>query len=298
MKNRDIASLIEEFIHQLKSVRRLSENTCKSYQKDLNDFSEYLSDRKIDEILSIKERTIRLYLMHLNEKKLTKSSVARKLSALRSFFEFLMVGEIIQSNPVAKISNPKVKRKLPETINLDSFTKIFTLLKEEGDIEKEKLLTAIFELLYGSALRVSELCSLNIGDIDFERKNIRVMGKGSKERLVPLGTESSKSLKAYLDIRSNKNYSSPLFLTPSGKRIYREYIYKIVKKYLSKVSDITKTSPHILRHSAATHMLDRGADILAVKEILGHENLSTTQIYTHVSIERLKKSHKKAHPKS
>ena len=171
------------------------------------------------------------------------------------------------------------------------------MLDEKGDESSIKV-KAIFELLYGCAFRVSELCSLNYADIDFHSMSVRVLGKGSKVRIVPLGSKSAAVLKEYFSSRSSSNGSEPLFKNESRERISRHTVYNIVKHYLSLVTDIDKRSPHILRHSAATHMLDREADIMAVKEILGHENLSTTQIYTHVSIERLKKSYKKAHPKS
>ena len=157
---------------------------------------------------------------------------------------------------------------------------------------------AIFELLYGSALRVSELCALYYGDIDLIGKTIKVKGKGSKERILPLGVHSIEAINNYLKLVERKSISSPLFLTKNNKRIYPRIIQKYIKENIQLVSDISKKSPHVLRHSAATHMLDNGADLLSVKEILGHENLSTTQIYTHVSIERLKKTYKTSHPKS
>jgi site-specific recombinase XerD len=156
----------------------------------------------------------------------------------------------------------------------------------------------IFELLYGSALRVGELCSLNIGDLDLKNRSIRVKGKGNKVRIVPLGSKSIDIVKEYHPNISSIDINTPLITTKGGNRIYPQFVYRIVNGYLSKVTDIKKKSPHILRHSAATHMLDAGADIRAVKEILGHENLTTTQIYTHISVERLKKTYKKSHPKS
>jgi len=172
------------------------------------------------------------------------------------------------------------------------------LLDKENDTYVISRNKAIFELLYGCALRVSELCALNINDLDLKRMNVRVLGKGSKVRIAPIGSKSLDILNDYLEKRSQKNFVEPLFFGSDERRISRQFVYKLVKKYISQVSDIKKKSPHILRHSAATHMMDRDADIMAVKEILGHENLSTTQIYTHVSVERLKKSYKKAHPKS
>ena len=145
---------------------------------------------------------------------------------------------------------------------------------------------------------MSEVCNLKAGDVDLEKATVRVLGKGSKTRIVPIGEQSKKNLAEYLKLFPVENYSETFLRNKSGKKLYEKYIYRIVNKYLSKVTDIRKKSPHILRHSSATHMLDKGADLRAVKEILGHENLKTTQIYTHVSIERLKKSYKKSHPKS
>ncbi|MCF8265421.1 MAG: tyrosine-type recombinase/integrase, partial [Melioribacteraceae bacterium] len=160
------------------------------------------------------------------------------------------------------------------------------------------LIRAVFEVLYGSALRISEICQLDFKDIDLENNTIRVLGKGNKERIVPIGSKPIESVKQYILTRKESHKTSPLFITPSGKRIYPRFIQRKVKENLERVTDIWKKSPHVLRHSAATHMLDRGADLLSVSELLGHENLSTTQIYTHVSVERLKSTYKKAHPKS
>ncbi|OGU56305.1 MAG: hypothetical protein A2V66_06415 [Ignavibacteria bacterium RBG_13_36_8] len=298
MDNSEIEKFISEFITELSGVKRASNHTLNAYQTDLDHFTKFLLGRKTLKAETITEKLIRQYIMVLNEIGYEKSTIARKLSSLRGFFDFLIRNEIIELNPISRIPNPKVKRKLPETIDLDSFLKIYTLLDEEKDKEKSTLVKAIFEILYGCALRVSELCNLNIEDVNFDTHVVRILGKGSKVRIVPIGTQSLEILKEYLNMRENYSGANPLFLTPSAKRIYPRYIRRLVNKYLSKVSDLFKKSPHVLRHSAATHMLDRGADLLAVKEILGHENLSTTQIYTHVSVERLKKTYKKAHPKS
>lgn len=298
MADSEIKNFIENYFTELSGLRRASKHTIIAYKNDLNIFSQFLDSKNISDIKKVTEKTIRLYVMFLNDLSLEKSSISRKLSSLRGFFDFLIRKGIIEINPVGEIPNPKIKRKLPETINLDSFLEIYRLLDEEGNIEKNSKVKAIFEVLYGCALRVSELCNLNVGDIDFSNKTIRVLGKGSKIRISPIGSKSLEIVKAYLNMKENNSGTQPLFTAPSGKRIYPRYVHRIVNKYLSKVSDIIKKSPHILRHSAATHMLDNGADLLAVKEILGHENLSTTQIYTHVSIERLKNTYKKAHPKS
>ncbi len=287
---------IKNYLSELNGVKRVSQNTLTAYQKDLSQFLVFLDKKGINSYKNITERVIRLFIVELNESDLSKSSISRKLSVLRGYFRFLNQQEIIDSNPLTTIKNPKSSRKLPEIITLDSFEKILKLLDEEN--KDNSNLKLIFELLYGCALRVSEACNLNHGDIDLSRKSIKVFGKGSKTRFVPFGAKSITVYKDYILINPSISKSEPLFTTKNGKRIYPRYVSRLVNKYLSKVSDVSKKSPHVLRHSAATHMLDNGADLVGVKEILGHENLSTTQIYTHVSIERLKKAYKNAHPKS
>ncbi len=291
-----IDNSIDNYLLELAGVKRASEHTLIAYKKDLNQFLEFLNNKSITEVSKITDRIIRLYIVLLNEQNITRTSISRKLSVLRGYFKFLTQNEFIEHNTLSSIKNPKTIRNLPQIITLDSYEKILKLLdEEEKDNRNNKL---IFELLYGCALRVSELCNLTIGDIDLNRKSIRVLGKGSKTRLVPIGNKSLLIYKNYISSRKNIKSTDPLILTSSGKKIYPKYVSRLVYKYLSKVTDVSKKSPHLLRHSAATHMLDNGADLIGVKEILGHENLSTTQIYTHVSVERLKKAYKNAHPKS
>jgi integrase/recombinase XerC len=288
---------ISKYLIEISGIRRSSEKTLEAYKIDLFQFENFCKESGREEVTKIDDRLVRRFLMKLNEEGLSKVSISRKLSALRGFFRYLIRQEVIEVNPITKISNPKSKRHLPEIISLDSFLEIYRLLDEENDTYKRYLIKAIFELLYGCALRVSELCDLNIGDVDLHKMSVRVLGKGSKVRIVPLGEKSKITLEEYLNVRV-KGDSHNLFLMKNGNKIYPKYVQNYVKKYMGLVTDINKKSPHVLRHSAATHMLDNGADLMAVKEILGHENLSTTQIYTHVSIERLKNSYKKAHPKS
>jgi len=303
MKQHEVVDLFERMLSELSGVKRASQNTIEAYSRDINQFISFCQSNNISEIKKINEKTIRQFIISLGELLLSKSSISRKLSSLRHLFDYAIRNDLIDKNPIAKIPNPKVIRKLPETINLDSFLEIYRLIDKDfadnfisADIAART--KAIFELLYGCAFRVSELCSLNIGDIDFHDMSIKVLGKGSKFRTVPIGLKSLKVIKEYFNFLRFDKSSQPLFVDKKNERLNRHYVYQLVKKYISRVSDIHKKSPHILRHSAATHMLDRDADIMAIKEILGHENLSTTQIYTHVSIERLKKSYKKAHPKS
>jgi len=298
MKTKDLSLISEQMISELSGISRASGNTIAAYRGDLQAFLDFCGEKKITTIDRITSKNIRQFIAKLSENGSGKSTISRKLSALRRFFLFAAKNNLLDKNPILRIPNPKVQRKLPETISVASYLKILSLVEEKNEPKDAKKIKAIFELLYGCAFRVSEVCSLNLGDLDFYSMSIRILGKGSKVRLVPIGTKSTEVMKEYLSSLESRSNEIPLFVDKSGDRINRFYIYGIVKKYLKEVTDIAKKSPHILRHSAATHMLDNDADLLAVKEILGHENLSTTQIYTHVSIERLKKTYKKAHPKS
>ncbi len=292
----EIESIIQKYLEDISQVRRYSPLTIKSYSEDLIEFLDFCKKYEKFHIEDISDRIIRYYLVHLNDKDLERTSISRKLSSLRGLFKFSFQHNYSGTNPLLAVSNPKIKRKLPEVTTQESILKVYKEI--EIDSEEPELYKAIFEILYGCAIRVSELCNLNLSDIDLDRESLRVLGKGNKMRVVPIGAKSSFVINEYLLFIKDRKFSDPLFLAPNGKRVYPRFIYRIVNKYLQKVTDIKKTSPHILRHSSATHMLDNGADLRAVKEILGHENLSTTQIYTHVSIERLKSTYKKSHPKS
>ena len=291
-----IKNVIENYLGEINSVRRYSNNTVKAYQTDLEEFLKYCEDYDKSELDSISEKFIKSYLMILNEKDLDKKTISRKLAAIRSLFRYGYQKDIIETNPTSFISNPKTSRKLPEIVATNLILQVYD--KADKNDEKPELVKVIFELLYGCALRVSELCDLKYSDLDIDKSQIRVFGKGSKTRIVPIGEKSLIVLKEYLNINPVNNYSDALIRNKNNIKIYPRFVHRIVHKYLSSVTDIKKKSPHILRHSAATHMLDNGADLRAVKDILGHENLSTTQIYTHVSIERLKSTYKKSHPKS
>ncbi len=291
-----INELIDSYLSEIESIRRYSQNTIKSYKTDLNEFLKYCNDNDRLELAKITERFLKTYLMILNEKELDKRSISRKLAAIRSLYKFAFQKNYIEENPVAFIQNPKSIRKLPEVLSTNLILETYKLADESE--EKPEIVKAIFELLYGCALRASELCDLKISDLNKNKMQLKVLGKGNKTRIIPIGDKSLVVINDYLEknpVISNNDY---LIRTKKNDKLYPRLVYRIVNKYLSKVSDIKKKSPHILRHSAATHMLDNGADLRAVKEILGHENLSTTQIYTHVSIERLKSTYKKSHPKS
>lgn len=292
-----IKNVIDNYLQELSSVRRYSKHTIRNYTKDLSRFSVYCSEHSKENLSDITEKFIKSFLMNLNDDELDRASISRILSSIRGLLKYTFQQDMLTTNPAAYIRNPKINRKLPEIVSTNNILTIYKKVEEEEQ-EQSKLIKVIFELLYGCSLRVSELCSLNRKDFDDREKILRVFGKGSKTRIVPVGTKSVEIINEYLNKYLTGKISDPLLRTPKGNRLYPEFVYRVVNRHLSKVTDLKKKSPHILRHSSATHMLDRGADLRAVKEILGHENLSTTQIYTHVSIERLKSTYKKSHPKS
>ncbi len=292
----EIRKVSNKFLSDLQNLKRYSDNTVKSYRIDLEDFTLYCIEQNHPEIDTINTRFIKIYLAFLNNRVISKKSISRKLAAIRSLFKYAFQHDYIKINPASVIRNPKSARTLPEVIS----SKVILSAYAEADslAVHPELVKVIFELLYGCAIRVSELCRINMEDIDLSGKTLKVFGKGNKTRIVPIGTKSIPVIKDYLVLRGSIKGKEPLIVTEAGERIYPRSVHRIINRYLSIVSDVKKKSPHILRHSAATHMLDNGADLNAVKDILGHENLSTTQIYTHVSIERLKSTYKKSHPKS
>lgn len=294
--NVSINYIIQKFLVELSSVRRYSENTVRAYKNDLLTFDKFCVNNHKTNINEITDKFIRKYLFYLSDNKLENKSIARKLSAIRSLFNYSYSNGFIQKNPVSLVSNPKTEKKLPSVIDSDSILETY---KIQGIREKYPIIKiVIIEILYGCALRVSELCNLKIKDVDFNTHTLKVLGKGNKTRIVPIGEKSEIILKNYLAQFPSDNPEDFLIRNQFNRRINSRFVHRIVTKNLSQVSDVKKKSPHTLRHSAATHMLNNGADLRVVKEILGHENLSTTQIYTQVSVERLKAIYKKSHPKS
>lgn len=291
-----ISQVIEQFLSQITNIRRYSDNTIKAYRNDLFEFKTFCEENSKENIEDISEKFLKKYLFTLVQKDLDKTSISRKLSAIRSLFKFAFTNEFIETNPASAISNPKTRRKLPSVVDVNSLEQLID--KNNSTVSINIFEKIILELLYGCALRVSELCNLKYKDVDFEGSTVRILGKGNKLRIVPLGSKSLVLLNSYLNEFPVKSQNEYLIRTDKDEKIYPRLVYRIVNRNLSKVTDVKNKSPHTLRHSAATHMLDNGADLRVVKEILGHENLSTTQIYTHVSIERLKATYKKSHPKS
>lgn len=299
-------SSIDTYLRALEQERNYSSHTLLAYQEDLLQFHTFLENyfgggsfalSRVDHI------TIRRFLGGLLEKKYSKRSIARKLSALRSFFKFLVKRGVVKRNPAKNILTPKLPKKLPVFLQESSVAKMMEL--PDKSTAQGLRDAAILELLYSTGVRVSELVGLDVKDVDWPNGTIKVLGKGAKERIVPFGKPARAALQQYLARReewmlpsTQRRERNALFFSSHGKRIYPEAVYLIAVKYISRVTELEKKSPHVLRHTFATHLLNRGADIRAVKDLLGHENLSTTQIYTHVSMERLKKIYEQAHPKA
>lgn len=286
---------IDSYLTELKVVKRYSENTLLSYRTDLSEFLAFY--REINPP-SVTIKFLRRFTGYLSGLNMQPVSIGRKLSALRGFLEFLHRNDVIETNLASYLKNPKTRRKLPSVIQESDFGRLVEKSGEADDDYKKSLNRVLFELLYGCSLRVSEVCGITYSSFDYYRKEVRIRGKGNKLRVVPVSESLLKMLKEHFELQNQTFGLNDYLLNHKGRRLYSKYVYLIVNKYLSMISDIPKKSPHVLRHSSATHMLNNGADLLGIKEILGHESLATTQIYTQVGIERLKNVYKKSHPKS
>jgi tyrosine recombinase XerC len=300
--------LISTYLRYLRIERNASKHTIQSYENDLMqllDFTvreltctpETVPIRKIDRLM------IRLWLGELTENGLARNSIARKVASVRSFFKYCFKRGYIEKNPAHLLIVPKKETRLPKTVTTGDIDKMMELA--EGDNPEIIQDRAILELFYSTGIRVSELTNLNVTDLDLRQNQLTVLGKGQKQRVVPLGKQAIIAGKNHLHNRgslltpkSSHDDRKALFIAPEGGRIYPRRVQRIIKNYLMKVSEVTQKSPHILRHSFATHMLDAGADIRLIKEFLGHSNLASTQVYTHTSVERLKQVYSKAHPRA
>jgi integrase/recombinase XerD len=292
--------LIEKFLVYLSTERRYSENTINSYKLDLKLFLKFLERKKIKDINSVEKFHIFEYLTFLKEK-YTSQTLARNLSALKTFYKFLTIELGLKENVVSGIETPKLVRKLPESLSEEEVKELI----ECGEVDSDEGIRdrAIVELMYASGIRISELVNLKLQNYDPNNQYIRCVGKGGKERIIPIGRIAADWLDKYLETaRKNivyKKHSTDdtLFLNKNGKSFSRIWIWKIIKKRVKLAKIKKKVTPHTLRHSFATHLLNRGADLRAVQEMLGHSSIATTQIYTHVNRSRLKEIHKKFHPR-
>lgn len=285
---------IDKFLDYLKIEKDTSPHTVTNYAADLAAFSAFLGDVKAEDVDHL---TLRKFLAHLRIGKYAKTTIARKLATIRSFFKFLYREGYLKKNPASSIFTPKLDKKLPHFLDESSVAKLI----ESPDTKNAQGARdrAILETLYGAGIRVSELVGLDVENIDFISGVLKIMGKGKKERLAPIGEKALNALRSYLDKRRVKKESKKaVFLNKSGTRLRDRSVRRILDKYIRIVCIKEKVSPHTLRHSFATHLLDRGADLRSVQELLGHMNLSTTQIYTHVTPERLKSAYDKAHPRA
>ena len=316
--------LLTQFLDHLRYERNVSAHTLRNYESDLRQFFDYLvpskeepaakpaSKRTLPSVVKraepnlkqIDHITIREWLSSLHSGKKKKASIARKLAALRTFFQFLVREGALELNPAKLVATPRKEKKLPVHLSIEDAIRFIETPDAETDFGKRD--RAILELLYATGVRVSELVQLNLRDIDFKNKLLRVTGKRRKERIVPFGDPALKALKDYLDVREGFLLNAPatkrdeqaLILNYQGTRMTTRSVGRLIEKYIQQCAGIHDISPHALRHSFATHLLDSGADLRDIQELLGHARLSTTQIYTHVSMEKLIEVYDKAHPKA
>jgi integrase/recombinase XerC len=290
---------VTSFLEYLQYEKRYSLNTVEAYQKDLEQFFLFLIDEFDKPLLKdISSTYVRNWLASLKASSISSKSINRKASALKSFFKYQMKMGLIEISPMTTVSSPKIGKRLPEFVQETDLHALFNHVEFE-DNWKGKTERLVMLLFYETGMRVSELVNLNEDAIDFNKKQVKVVGKGNKERLIPLSPSMILQLNTYLlEKPINNEADNNLFTNEDGKMLDRGNVYVFVHKYLSFVTTIQKKSPHILRHSFATHLMNNGADINAIKELLGHSSLASTQVYTHNSIEKLKDVFKKAHPKA
>lgn len=296
-----LSEQIQQFLQYLQYERRYSNHTLIAYNRDLSQFADFLCNTyEINRVEDVTHLYIRSWMVEFVNDGVLARSINRKLSCLKSFFKFCLKRKYISVNPLAKIIRPKTGKQLPKVVSQKALENLLSRLEaEEKDFESARDKT-IIQLLYLTGIRRSELIELKLSSIDRSQRVLKVIGKGKKERLIPLTKEMLQALQEYSSIRA-ENFEVPapqLFLTSKGKKMYPKLVYLIVKKNLALVTSIEQKSPHVLRHSFATHLSNNGAELNAIKELLGHANLSATQIYTHNTIDRLKSIYKKAHPKA
>ena len=291
---------IESFAKYLKFERQYSGHTVSSYLKDIDQFAQYLiTHLELPDMLDATHLHVRSWVVHLMNQDYAPKSVNRKLSAIKSFYKFQKKVGKATLNPAAKINGPKLAKRLPTVVRKDEIARGLASLEEQDTFEARRDLTMI-NLLYQTGVRRAEVINLKDTDVNSARKSIKVLGKGNKERLIPISVELSDMIDKYIKCRDATFEQSDeyLLVTDRGKKMYPKFVYSKVNRWISGVSTVKKRSPHILRHSFATHLADNGAELNAIKELLGHSSLAATQIYTHNSIERLRDVYSKAHPRA
>ena len=291
--------LINSFLNYLTLEKKYSKHTATAYLNDLNSFQEFCNKEFSNQpIATVNYAQIRNWIVSLVKENISNRSINRKLSSLKSFYKFLQKIKEIEVNPLAKHKALKIQKKLQVPFSEKEIKAVLQLMDNAVDFEslRNKL---IVELFYSTGIRRSELINIKISDVDFANETVKVLGKRAKERYIPLLESVQKTLKKYIEIRSEISTNlSYLFLTKKGKIIYDTLVYRVINNYFSSVSSKVKKSPHIIRHSFATHLLNEGADLNSVKELLGHSSLASTQVYTHSSLGKLKKVYNQAHPRS
>jgi len=297
-----VHQIIEQFLKYLKDEKRYSQHTLSAYRNDLMQFSDYMAqtgEKGRISVDQISKKDIRAYLGSLVKYGLARRSVSRKLAAIHAFFHYINKTGILTHNPSLTLTAPKLDKRLPQFLREDEVLQVLSSIDtgtRQGARDR-----AILELFYGTGMRLSELTNLDVPHIDLHNGTVRVLGKGRKERVIPVGRTAARTIKHYLSKRQAFQppmEESALFLNMRGHRLSQRGVQLLVKQWLSRISDREKLSPHILRHSFATHLLDRGADLEAVKQLLGHASLSTTQHYTHLTMDRLRKVYRQTHPRA
>lgn len=290
---------INNYLKFLQYEKLSSKHTFISYQTDLLQFKSFLEIQyKADDINKVNHLIIRSWLAHMLNEGVSARSISRKLSSLRAFYKFLKKENIIANNPLTKVQAPKVEKRLPVFLEKKSIDKLLDEIEFSNDFEGERD-KLIINLFYSAGLRLSELINLKIADIDNYNQQIKVLGKRNKERIIPVSNEIINQINKHLNNKNSNGFSNEmLFCTNKGQNLYPRLVYNIIHQKLALVSSLKKKSPHVLRHTYATHLLNNGADLNAIKELLGHSSLAATQVYTHNSIERLKEVYNKRHPRS
>lgn len=291
--------MIHSFLDYLAYEKRLSKHTLLAYENDLKQFGIYLqTDYEITDTLQVDYQMVRSWIVSLVEEKLSKRSVNRKIATLRSYYSFLVARKAISKNPMLRIQSLKTEKDLPKYVEENALEKLLEVMEFEAGFPgvRDKL---VIELLYGTGIRLAELLGLKTSDIDQYNQQLKVLGKRNKERIIPMTNVLTKLIKEYLEERKNAfPEDDTLIITDKGKAAYPMFIQRLIKEKLSSVTSLKQKSPHVLRHSFATHLLNNGAELNAIKDLLGHSSLSATQIYAHNSIDKLKRVFEQAHPKA
>jgi integrase/recombinase XerC len=291
---------IQQFIQYLQFEKRYSQHTIISYQNDLEQFCNYLiSFYDAPPLEAVKSAMVRSWLAAMKaEENVANKTLNRKISTLKSFFKYLMKGGVLQQTPMTTIISPKISKRLPVFVEENDFKNNFSKL-EFTDDHAGKTERMVLLLFYNTGIRLSELINLKESGIDWSYSHIKVLGKGNKERIIPISQELLQELKAYIETKPPcKEEETYVFVNAKGKRLQARAVYAFINKHLAQITTISQKSPHILRHTFATHLMNNGADLNAVKELLGHSSLAATQVYTHNTIEKLKEAYKQAHPKA